>query len=277
MPDKPSVPEGAQRTLQPPSIPVLEHNRRAWDEQVKRGDRWTLPVSSAQVAAARRGEWHLELTPTRRVPASWFGELQGTDVLGLAAGGGQQCPLLAAAGANVTVFDVSPRQLARDREVATREGLDLCCIEGDMADLAPLGDESFDLIFHPVSNCFVQDVRPVWREAYRVLRPGGVLLAGFINPIVCLFDAKAMETGDLKVRHSLPYSDLTSISEQERREVCGENEALTFGHTLSDQLGGQTAAGFLIADLYEDDWGSEYVPLDRFTQTFLATRALKPR
>ena len=39
------------------------------------------------------------------MPADWFGDLAGAPVLCLASGGGQQGPLLAAAGARVTVFD----------------------------------------------------------------------------------------------------------------------------------------------------------------------------
>ena len=81
-------------------------------------------------------------------------------MLCLASGGGQQGPILAAAGANVTVFDNSPRQLAQDRLVADREGLAIETVLGDMADLSAFPDARFDLIVHPVSNVFVPDVRP---------------------------------------------------------------------------------------------------------------------
>ncbi len=157
----------------PAGMSILEHNRRAWNELVEKRDRWTIPVSTAAVDAARKGRWEILLTPSKPVPAAWFPELPGLDVLCLASGGGQQGPILAAAGAVVTVFDNSPRQLEQDREVADREGLNITTVEGDMADLGTFSGASFDLIVHPVSNLFVPDVRPVWREAYRVLRPGG--------------------------------------------------------------------------------------------------------
>ena len=80
------------------------------------------------------------------------------------------------------MFDNSPQQLARDRLVAEREGLEIRTVQGDMRDLSAFADASFDLVFHPVSNLFCPEVRPVWREAYRVLRQGGILLAGFMNP-----------------------------------------------------------------------------------------------
>lgn len=254
---------------------ILDHNRTAWNRQVARQDRWTIPVTSDEIVRARTGDWNVVLTPCKPVPRSWFGKLAGAKVLGLASGGGQQCPIFAAAGAEVTSYDLSPAQLAQDQFVADRDGLNIELLEGDMANLSALDAEQFDLVFHPVSNCFAPDILPVWKEVHRVLRPGGILLAGFINPLLCLFDGKKIEHGELEVRHSLPYSDLTSISEQERLELYGEGEPLTFGHTLSDQLGGQMDAGLAVIGLYEDRWGSDALPLDKFSASFVATRAVK--
>ena len=111
---------------------------------------------------------------------------------------------MAATGAEVTVRDVSPLQLAQDRAVAEREGLALRTVEGDMAQLSMFGDAAFDLIVHPCSNCFVPRIHPVWRESYRVLRPGGLLLAGFTNPVRYLFDQERADGGDLDVCHRIP-------------------------------------------------------------------------
>jgi SAM-dependent methyltransferase len=134
---------------------IRDHNRRAWDRQVDEGNEWTVPASAEAIAAARRGEWQVVLTPTRPVPHDWFGRLMGSRVLCLASGGGQQGPILAAAGARVVVFDNSPRQLEQDRRVATLEQLDLTTVEGDMRDLAAFGDGAFDLVFHPCANLFI--------------------------------------------------------------------------------------------------------------------------
>jgi len=191
---------------------IRDHNRSAWNSEVAKGNRWTVPVGPEAVARARKGDWSIVLTPTIPVPRDWFPPLQGADVLCLASGGGQQGPVLAAAGARVTVLDNSPAQLARDREVSEREGLAIKIVEGDMADLSAFGDGSFDLIFHPVSNVFVPEVVPMWRECHRVLRPGGVLLAGFMNPHVYLFDYDEVDrTGALEVRFTLPYADTTHL------------------------------------------------------------------
>jgi SAM-dependent methyltransferase len=250
----------------------------AWDRQVERENQWTVPVSPPVVAAARQGQWEIFLTPSKPVPAAWFPDLAGLDVVCLASGGGQQGPILAAAGANVTVLDNSPRQLAQDRCVAERESLAITTVEGDMADLGAFGDRSFDLIVHPVSNVFVPAVRPVWAEAFRVLRDGGVLLSGFMNPAVYLFDLDLAErTGLLQVVHALPYSDVASLAEEERQHYTDEGIPFEFGHTLEDQIGGQIDVGFVITGFYEDAYGEEADDaLSRYMSTFIATRAVKP-
>ncbi|MEA3340564.1 MAG: class I SAM-dependent methyltransferase, partial [Chloroflexota bacterium] len=189
-------------------VDIRAHNRIAWDKNVEWGEnRWTIPVGPEAVAAARQGRWEIYLTPTKPVPKAWFPDLEGRDVLCLASGGGQQGPILAAAGANVTVFDNSPGQLAQDRFVAERDRLEIATVEGDMADLSAFPEQSFDLIVHPVSNCFIPDVRPVWAESFRVLHSGGALLAGYNNPARYLFDWELYERGILEVKHALPYSD----------------------------------------------------------------------
>src|SRR3989304_5144378 len=184
---------------------IRAYNREKWDKQVEYGNPWTVPVSPEVIAVARRGEWSVLLTEIKPVPRAWFPPLAGLDILCLACGGGQQGPVFAAAGAHVTVLDNSPRQLARDREVAEREGLAITTVEGDMRDLSMFMDESFDLVFHPVSNNFVPDVLPVWREAFRVLRRGGLLMAGFGNPDVYIFELTDAGKGIFEGRYPVPF------------------------------------------------------------------------
>jgi len=256
---------------------VRDHNRKAWDQSVAEGNRWTLPVSREEVDRARQGDFEILLTPTRPVSADWLPDLKGTRTLCLAAAGGQQAPLLAAAGALVTVFDNSPGQLAQDRLVAERDGLSLKLVEGDMADLSELGDGSFDLIVHPCANAFVPEVQPVWNECFRVLRPGGELLAGFTNPLRYLFDLERMEQGELEVRNAIPYSDVAHLPPAILQKMIDAGEALEFGHSLEDQIGGQLRAGFVLSGMYEDRYPEQDEdPLSRFMDTFIATRAVKP-
>jgi SAM-dependent methyltransferase len=256
-------------------VNILEHNREAWNRQVRGGNPWTVPVTREDVARARRGDWSIVLTSQRPVPRSWFPPLPGCNVLCLAGGGGQQGPILAASGADVTVFDLSPLQLARDREVAQREGLELRIEEGDMANLSRFPAESFDLIVHPTSNVYVPDVRRVWREAFRVLRPGGTLLSGFLQPTNYAVEEIAEEPGTYRIRHAIPFSDTDSLSTEELQRLMDEGDTLQWSHTLEDQLGGQTEAGFLIAGLYEDR--NPYWSLAHYLPTHMATRAIKPQ
>jgi SAM-dependent methyltransferase len=255
---------------------VRAHNRMAWDRQVEGGNRWTVPVGPQVTEAARKGEWEILLTPTRPVPRSWFPQLSGRDVLCLASGGGQQGPVMAAAGAKVTVLDNSPLQLSQDRMVAERDGLEIITVLGDMADLRAFPDGAFDLIVHPVSNIFAPEVRPVWAEAFRLLRSGGALLAGIANPVIYLFDLESYERGELQVRYSLPYSDIENLPEAVKLRYIEEGEPFEFSHTLEEQIGGQIEAGFMIAGFYEDYDDDEQSPLRKYMPTFIATRAIKP-
>lgn len=254
---------------------ILEQNSRAWDRYAEENIEWSIPVSSEEIELARNDDWQVILTPIKPVPRDWFGDIRGKDILGLASGGGQQIPILAAAGANVTSFDNSAKQLEKDKFVAEREGLKIRLEKGDAADLSRFADESFDLIFHPCSNCFIKNILPVWRECFRVLRRGGVLLSGFNNPIIYIFDRFAEERGVLELRHKLPYSDMENLSEAEKNEMIEKSEAFEFSHTLETQIGGQIEAGFLIVGFYEDYWTDEARSLNKYAPSFIATKAIK--
>lgn len=261
--------------LPDPVDDVVQYNRDAWDKQVKQKNRWTIPVTSDDIARARTGDWKIVLTPEKPIPRNWFPNFSSgdVDVLCLAGSGGQQAPILAAAGARVTVFDNSPAQLEQDQLVADREGLSIRTVQGDMANLEAFSENSFDLIVHPCSNTFVPSVLPVWKEAARVLKPGGDLLSGFVKPIVFLFDDDLMNKGEFKVTHKIPYSDLTSISPERRQAYVDDGEPLCFGHTLTDQIGGQIDAGLVITGFFEDRW--EDWPISKFIATFIGTKATK--
>jgi ubiquinone/menaquinone biosynthesis C-methylase UbiE len=257
-----------------PVINIREYNRFAWDSQVAQGNKFTVPVGPEIIRAARQGEFSVLLTETKPVPREWFpASFKNVNLLGLACGGGQQGPIFAALGANVTIFDNSPAQLARDEEVSAREGLSIRTVEGDMRDLSVFTDESFDLIFHPVSNVFCPEIRPVWREAYRVLRKGGLLLAGVANPVYYLFGTTLEDQQTLTVRYAIPYSDLEAFDEEELHAYIEDGTPFEFGHTLTDQIGGQTDAGFAITGFYEDICPDS--PISKYHPSYIATRAVK--
>lgn len=253
---------------------IRSYNRDAWNHEVEAGqNRWTQPVSPEIIAKAKQGEFSILLTENIPVPQRWFPALQGAEVLCLASGGGQQGPVLAAAGARVTVFDNSPAQLKQDQLVAEREALSIQAVEGDAADLSMFADESFDLVFNPCSTVFMPDVRQVWRQCARVLRRGGILMTGSMNPVHYIFDLYKADEGILEVAHAIPYSDLTSIPKEDLDELMEKGLPVEFGHSLTDLLGGQCAAGFVITDLYEDYMLDS--PLHNYHPSYIATRAVK--
>jgi SAM-dependent methyltransferase len=250
------------------------HNRLAWDRLVQDGDPFTVPVEADLIASAKAGEWQIFLSPSRPAPRDWFGDIRGKHILCLAAGGGQQAPILAALGAHVTVLDISPNQLAQDRLGADREQLSINTVLGSMSNLSIFADQSFDLIVNPVSNLYVSNIWPVWVECYRVLRPGGSLLTGFMNPTFYIFDRRLMDDNDqLVVRHSIPYSDLVALSEKEILDMADKGWPVEFGHSLEDQIGAQISAGFTITGFYEDRDPrviiSDYLPI------FIITRSTR--
>ncbi len=259
---------------------TLAYNRESWDRAVSEGNMWTRPVGADVIAAAGRGDWTVVLISLRPTPRVWFpDDLRGVEVLCLASGGGQQGPVLAAAGAKVTVFDNSPAQLAQDAKVAQAHDLDLRTVQGDMADLSAFADESFDLVFHPVSNVFASDVLPVWREAHRVLRWGGRLLAGFMNPAIYVFDNERFDrTGERIVRYAIPYSDVRDLPPAELATKRERNQPLEFGHSLADLIGGQLDAGFQLLGFDECQRGDAewHGPLKGYMAEYIATYAVKP-
>lgn len=254
-------------------LDVVAYNRSAWDRQVQSGNEWTVGATPEMVAAARTGDLSkVVLIGHKPVERSWFpATLEGVRILCLASGGGQQGPLFAAAGAEVTVLDNSPAQLERDEEVAGREGLTIRTVLGDMRDLSAFADGAFEVVFNPVSNLFCPELEPVWRECARVLVPGGTLMCGFMNPDLYIFDFEALERGDFVVRYSIPYSDVESLSEAQL--AARGDYPLEFSHTMTAQIGGQIAAGFAIIGFEEQphhaDATAKYMP------GYFATLAVK--
>jgi ubiquinone/menaquinone biosynthesis C-methylase UbiE len=256
---------------------VLKQNSIAWDQKVEDGGDYTRPVSKEVIAKSKAGDWEIGVTAGKMVPRNWFPDsIKGLKILCLASGGGQQGPVLAAAGADVTVVDLSQKQLEQDKYVAERDGLTLTTIQGSMLNLHFLEEKTFDLIVHPVSNVFVENILPVWKEASRVLKDNGVLIAGITNPLLYIFDDEEEDKGNLVVKHKIPYSDVLALSEEKLEQFKESKRALEFGHTLEDQIQGQIDAGFVITGFYEDDFGGTRM-IDNFIKTFIATRAVKVR
>lgn len=224
-------------------------NAATIDQWIEEGWKWGIPISHEQYMDVLAGKWDMLLTPTKPAPRDWFPFLAGRKVLGLASGGGQQMPVFAALGAECTVLDYSEKQIQSERMVAEREGYAIHAICGDMTKRLPFEDESFDLIFHPVSNCYIEDVVPVWQECFRVLKKGGRLMAGLDNGINFLFDEK----DERVIKYKLPFNPLKN--EKLMEELKKNHDGVQFSHTLEEQIRGQLKSGFRLIDCYEDTNG----------------------
>lgn len=257
-------------------IDITKHNAMAWDEESIEESPWCTPVSEEVIKAAKKGDIQLRLTPIKFVPISWLEGIKGKEVLCIGSGGGQQAPIVAAAGANVVSVDISQEQLNKDLFVANRDGLKLLTIKADMSDLSDFEDSTFDLVINAASTVFIPDVEKVWREFYRVLKPAGELFSGMMNPSFFMFDhAEAEESGVLEIKHKLPYSDMESLGKKELKRIIDDEVPLVWSHSLETLIGGQTKAGFSIIDLYEDWWAGDETLLNKFSPTTFVTRARK--
>ena len=233
----------------------------------REGWEWGQPISHEIYEKAKEGQWGVYLTPTKIVPQEWFGSLAGKKVLGLASGGGQQMPIFTALGAECTVLDYSEEQCNSEKLVAEREGYCIDILQADMTKPLPFPDESFDLIFHPVSNCYVEEVEPIFKECYRILKKGGIFLGGYDLGINYLFDEDETE-----VKYALPFNPLKDPA---LYDLSMKNDwGIQFSHTLEEQIGGQLKAGFTLTGLYEDTNGSGRLH-ELNVPSFVATRCVK--
>lgn len=244
-----------------------DKNAETIDRWIDNGWEWGIPISHQDFTKVKQGDWDVLLTPTKSVPKEWFPDFVNCRILGLAAGGGQQMPVFAALGAECTVLDYSKKQIESEKAVAKREGYTIKTIRADMTKPLPFDNDSFDLIFHPVSDCYIENVIPVWHECYRVLRRGGILMAGLDNGINFIFD-----NTESRLTYSLPFNPLKNPELKEALDKT--DDGIQFFHTLDEQIRGQIQSGFSIKDLFEDYNGNG--PLQEHgVPTFWATLAIK--
>jgi SAM-dependent methyltransferase len=201
------------------------------------------PYGPAEAAEARA--W---LDPWGWLPWDEIGQ-----VLCLGSGGGQQAPMFASLGCEVTVVDLCPEQLELDRQAAAALGTTLECVEGDMQDLSVLGDRAFDLVHQPVSTCYVPDVAAVYRQVRRVLRPSGRYDVEHWNPIHTQLDGYGRwDGGGYPLAHpQVPGVPVPWYPDgAENAPVCWH-----FVHRLGDLVGGLCRAGFRVLRVAERSKG----------------------
>lgn len=171
-----------------------------------------------------------------------LGDLVGKDVLELGCGGGQAGVFLAAHGARVTALDVSERQLEHGRDLARRRGVDVRFLHGSADDLSALPDAAFDVAFSSFAMGFVEDLDKAFREAFRVLRPGGLFAFSWSSPV-------HMSTS--LAQDGTVYFDRSYFDASPHTDTDEHGTVISFHRTYGDWHGALVRAGFVVTDLLE--------------------------
>jgi len=217
---------------------TTHYNRRAWDELVAGRQRFTRPARDEDF-----------VDPLAKVDQlGWLGgDIRGRSLLCLAAGGGKHGPLYAAAGAAVTVVDLSPAMLELDRQVAAERRIELRTALASMDDLSMLAAGSFDIVIHPVSTCYVPQIGPVYQQVARLTRPGGLYISQHKTPTSLQADVAASPRGYELTEPYYRSGPLPPVVGSPHRE----EGTLEYLHRWEEIVGLMCRAGFVIEDLVE--------------------------
>ena len=228
--------------MNPPPERATARNAAAWDRLARGGSGFARVASDAEVADPRAA-----LDARGWLPA----DLAGRDVLCLAAGGGWQSILYAAAGANVTVLDLSAEMLRLDAREADRRGFRIRIERGDMTDLSRFAAASFDLVHQPVSTCYVPRVGPVFAAVAGVLRPGGLYISQHKQPASLQCVGPAAGGGYRLATDYFRDGRLPAPCESDARLGVREAGCAEYLHRWEELVGGLCRRGFVVEDLAE--------------------------
>ena len=243
-------------------------NQKVIDSWVEDGWEWGIPISHEKYLEAKDGKIEILLTPTKLMPRNWLPDsIKGLKILGLAAGGGQQMPILCANGADCTVVDLSPKQLESERIFANREGYNIDIIQHDITTKLPFEDETFDIIINPVSLVYVEDIYFVFKECSRILKKGGRLICGLDNGVNFLTNEDEKE-----IVNRFPFNPLKNKEQYDL--LLKENDGIQFSHSIEENIKGQLINGFTLVDVYDDTNGEGRLHQLNIP-TFYATLAIK--
>lgn len=221
---------------------AIEHNRRAWDDLARQKQRFTQPAKDEEF-----------VDPLSILDGSgWLGgNISGKKLLCLAAGGGRQGPLYAATGADVTVVDVSAAQLELDREVAASRRLTLKTVQTSMDDLSMFRIGEFDIVIHPVSTCYVDDLNAIYQQVAKVTRVHGTYISQHKQPASLQAAVTPSEQGYELTEPYYRRDPLPNV----RGSLHREEGTLEYIHRWEQLIGAMCRSGFVIEDLTEPKHG----------------------
>jgi ubiquinone/menaquinone biosynthesis C-methylase UbiE len=222
---------------------IAQTNKLHWEKMVKEGCEFTRPwlgLNANLIDQYVKGQLDPIPEPLLAMyPPIILDDVEGRDVLCLAAGGGQQSAVFGLLGAHVTVVDLAEGQLKGDRKAAKHYGYEVETIQGDMRDLSCLGNASFHLVYG-TGMSYIPEVKQVYSEVARVLRTGGKYRVDFTNPATEFVDSQDWDGKGYRI--TKPYT------ERIRRNKDGPTE---FRHTLSSIFNELLATGLSIEHVQE--------------------------
>jgi len=255
---------------------VAEHNLRMWDRLASAGIPYTRPQGTPPRDARGKRRFLDELT---------YGQIKGLKldgrrVLSLAGGGGWDPILFAELGAETTLFDLSPRQLATVRTLARERGTKLRFVQGDMRDLSRFAEGEFDVVYHHHSLVFVPDAARVIEEVARVLAPGGTYVFSTMHPVTLRMYETWTGTGwGFKQRYFENGPVPAKSPTWEFDDVRVDAPTLEYGHRFSDLVNACVRAKLVVDGLWEWSPGDAGGPagsdddLERSLPAYVAIRA----
>ncbi len=257
---------------------TARRNLEVTRDEIAKGAKYAIPwldLDTEAYRAYREGRTDRLPEPYCDDPADrmLMADVQGREVLCLASGGGQQSAVFSLLGANVTVFDLTPEQLAGDRRAARHYGYEVTTLQGDMRDLSVLPDAHFDRVYQPISTLFIPDLRELYVGVARVLKPGGLYFSQYCVPLLGLVQDPVWNGEGYPILVTQLYRRGAIYEIDGKQNLTAGESFGEFHHLLSDMINGLLAEGLTIRGVWESPRPDEGPPLSELEPGSEAHRA----
>jgi ubiquinone/menaquinone biosynthesis C-methylase UbiE len=220
---------------------TIELNRSGWDTiSAQYQARTRISTTDVHYGPLGLGERELGL----------LGDVAGKRTIEIGCGGGQNSIVLAKWGATATGLDPSARQIGYARDLAEKEGVEVTFLEGVAEELTSHPDEGFDIALSSYALDYVSDLEAAFREAWRVLVPGGIWVFCLSHPwfqAVGWYLSGDPEEPDIRDYSSWPENDEWDWTYSDGTSARMRDQYRTLAQIVNGLLG----AGFLLERIVE--------------------------